>query len=130
MKKLRNFIVRVVLTIIFTALLLWSVDKYSEGRFWVTSSKYDIYLTFGFLAVAFFVCNTILKKILKVVTLPLRVLTLWLFSLVLNMAILYIFKYVVNMGDFGMEVHLWDRVQVFILSFLLMIPHLLAKLFK
>lgn len=125
-----KFLIRIVLNIVFTALLLFAVHKYSNGWFSVDSTKYDVYLTFWFLAVVFFVLNTVLKRILKIVTLPLKLLTFWLFSILLNILILYIFKYVVNVGEFDMHVELGTILQVVILSFFLMIPNLLAKLFK
>ncbi len=119
-----------LINIIFTGLLLFAVNKYSNGRFVVESTKYDPYLTFGFLAIVLFICNTILKKILKIITLPLKWLTLGLFSLILNIIILYIFKIFINSGDFGMTIALGTTLQVLIFSFFLTLPGLLAKLFK
>ncbi len=108
MKRIIHLLVRYMLTIIFTAIILWAVDQYSGQTvgeistkwFFVETTKYDPYLTFGFLAVVLFICNTILKKILQILTLPLRRLTLGLFSFVLNVLILYIFQYIINTGDF------------------------------
>ncbi|OQY40706.1 MAG: hypothetical protein B6229_01055 [Spirochaetaceae bacterium 4572_7] len=55
-----------------------------------------MFLTFGILAIIFWIVNSIVKGVLKILTLPLRFITLGLFSLVLNMLMMYIFEFVVN----------------------------------
>jgi putative membrane protein len=98
------------------------VHKYSGGLFWpdewflVKATQYDVFLTFGILAVVFRLINNVGKYILKILTLPLRFITLGLFSLVLNMLIMYIFEFVVNNYSIWVIIHLWTLVQVFVLS--------------
>ena len=114
-------------------IILYLIDGYSAWWLWldswfsVTATQYNEFLTFGILAAIFWVVNGIVKGILKVLTLPLRLLTLWLFSLVLNMLMIYIFEFVVNNYSMWVVIHLWTIVQVFILSLLVTIITFLVK---
>lgn len=99
-------------------LVLFLIHQYTPGRFWVEASNYDVFLTFALLALCLRIVTTIVKVVLNFLTLPLRYMTFWAFSLVLNMLLLYIFEYVVNDLWLWITVHLWNIVQVFVLSLL------------
>lgn len=89
-------IIRLITFILFNALVLYLIDLYSPGWFEITSTQYNVYITFLFLAVLFFITNTLLKQLLKLVTFPLKYLTLGLSTLLLNIFVIYLFEYVVN----------------------------------
>ncbi|MEI7919888.1 MAG: phage holin family protein [bacterium] len=50
--------------------------------------------------------NSVLKSILNILTLPVKLITLGISSLVLNIAILYIFEQTINYLNLGITVQL------------------------
>jgi len=118
---------RLIVSVILYGVTLYLVHRYSGGWFWVEATQYDVFLTFGILAAIFWVVNNIVKYILKILTIPLKYLTLGLFSLVLNILIVYIFEFLVNNSSMWVIVHLWTIVQVFILSLVIVVIAFLIK---
>ena len=118
---------RLIVSVILYGVTLYLVHRYSGGWFWVEATQYDVFLTFGILAAIFWVVNNIVKYILKILTIPLKYLTLGLFSLVLNILIVYIFEFLVNNSSMWVIVHLWTIVQVFILSLVTVVIAFLIK---
>lgn len=107
---------RLIVSVLVYGVMLFLVHKYSWGWFWVEATQYDVFLTFGILAAVFWLINNVGKFVLKILTIPLKYLTLGLFSLVLNMLVIYIFEFLVNNSAMWVMVHLGTIVQVFILS--------------
>lgn len=125
-----RFIVKLVLYVIFNAVLLYLISFYLPDWFSVSSTEYTVYITFLFLAIVFFLSNTVLKKILKIVTFPLKYLTLWLSTLLVNVFVLYVFEYIINTGDFGIEVVLWSLKTTFVMSIGISVLFFLYKKIK
>lgn len=123
-------IIRLCSFILFNALVLYLIHSYSPWWFEIISTQYNVYITFLFLAVLFFVTNTILKQILKLVTFPLKYLTLGLSTLFLNIFVIYLFEYIVNKWEFGIEVHLGTIQQVFLMSLSVSIVFFLYRKLK
>lgn len=106
-KLILNFLV----TIIANGLLLYSIARYIP-ELGLTLSGIDWSLT-GENILAFFVfggifwlMHTIIKRILNIVTLPLRFLTFGLSGLAINIIIFYGFRYIINteFADLGITV--------------------------
>jgi uncharacterized membrane protein YvlD (DUF360 family) len=70
----------------------------------------------------FRVFNSPIKWILKVLSCPVNIMTLWLASIVINVLVFYMFAYVVNTFlDGEVVVKLWEIRQTLILSFIMAI---------
>lgn len=124
MKILRNFIVNIAVN----GAVLWFIAyKVPELGFNIESIYKDIYIIFGILWLVFWLINSVLKKILTILTLPIKRITLWLFSFILNLAILYIFEQTVNFLDIGITIHLGTLIQTLILSVIISIIYFVIK---
>ena len=91
-----RFIRHLLLSVLFYGISLYLIHEYSNGWLIIQATQYNVFLTFGILASIFWVVNNVVKVILKILTIPLRFVTFGLFSLVLNMLMMYIFEYLVN----------------------------------
>ena len=80
-----------------------------------------VLIVFWILGLLFRIINFPIKKILKILTIPVNAITLWLFSLVLNVIVFYLFQYVANNYIGGVTVELWTILQTFVLSLLMAI---------
>lgn len=122
-KSLRHLL----FSIIIYAIMLYIVHKYSDGWFWVEATQYDVFITFGILSIIFWIINNVVKVILKILTIPLKYITFGLFSLVLNVLMIYIFEFLVNNSTIGVLIHLWTIVQVILLSLVVTIISFIIK---
>ena len=122
-----KFLRHLLFSIIIYGIMLYIVHKYSEWWFWVEATQYDVFVTFWILAVVFWVINNVVKVVLKILTIPLKYITFGLFSLVLNVLMIYIFEFLVNNSTMGVIVHLWTIVQVFLLSLVVTIIAFIIK---
>lgn len=128
-KLLKNILVNVLIYWI----ILYVVHTYSAGIFWdwawffVESTQYTVILTFFVLALIFWFINNVVKFVFKVLTLPLKYITFWLFSLVLNMLMIYVFEYALSSYDFGIVIYLGSFLQVFVFSLAISISYILIK---
>ena len=66
----------------------------------------SLLIVFGVLGFLFWVINSPVKKILSILTIPVNVLTLGLFSLLLNVLVFYLFQYIANTYIVGVTVDL------------------------
>ena len=107
--------------------MLYVIHKYTEWWFWVEATQYDVFATFGILAAAFWLVNNVVKGVLKVLTIPLKYLTFGLFSLVLNVLMIYVFEFLVNNSSVGVFIHLGTIVQVFLLSLIVTVIAFIIK---
>ncbi|HBB03760.1 TPA: hypothetical protein DCZ39_02525 [Patescibacteria group bacterium] len=87
----------------------------------------DTYIIFGILGIVFWLINSVLKKILNILTLPVRLVTLGLSSLLLNIIVLYIFEQTVNYLDLGIMVQLGTLIQTFVLSVIISAIYFIIK---
>jgi putative membrane protein len=122
-----KFLRHLLFSVIIYWIMLYIVHKYSGWWFWVEATQYDVFLTFGILAVVFWIINNVVKVVLKILTIPLKYITFGLFSLVLNVLMIYIFEFLVNNSTVGVLVHLWTIVQVFLLSLVVTIIAFIIK---
>jgi uncharacterized membrane protein YvlD (DUF360 family) len=69
----------------------------------------------------------ILRRLLKLLTLPFNWITFWFVHTALNIWTLYAFGYVVNALELWIQVTMWSLIEVVILSFLLWIVWFFIK---
>lgn len=117
-----------VLYIIIVSILFYVISNYLPWLGFQLVSEYSnevvIYLFVG--VVSWFI-NFILKTFFSLLTMPISVLTFWLFSLFVNFILLYVFEQVISYLDVWVLIVLWNVVQVFVLSCLLSIICFLVK---
>ena len=96
------------------------------------NSIIKIIIVFLMLWLVFWIFNSPIKWILKLLSCPVNFLTLWLASLAINVLIFYIFQYVVNTySNWLVEIKLWEIWQTLILSFIMAIcTSILTKILK
>lgn len=117
---------RLIVNIVVSGILLYVFNYYSLGikiDFLdpeVEKSIIGLVTVFLALWLVFWVFNTPIKWILKVLSCPVNFLTLWLASVIINVLVFYMFAYVVNNYlDRGVVVKLWEVWQTLILSFIM-----------
>jgi uncharacterized membrane protein YvlD (DUF360 family) len=124
MKIIKQFII----TIIINAVLLYVIANHiPELWFKITSVYQDTLIIFWALGVGFRIINSLLRSILKALTLPIKYLTLGISWLIINILLLYIFEQFINYSDIGITVSLGTLSQTFILSLIVTVIHLIVK---
>ncbi len=115
-----KWLFRILKSLLFSVLIygiyLFLLHQYTDWRFWVEATEYDIFLTFILLAILFWIVNGIVKWVLKFLSLPLTYLTFGSFTMVLNVVLMYIFEYIVNWSGLWIVVHIGNIVQVVLMS--------------
>ena len=138
MKVIRNLISNVIfcwwLLFAFAYFDLWIeilFQNMSIAQFQFSSENIgSIVMVFLILGIVFWIINFPIKKILSVLTLPINALTLWIFSLILNIVVFYIFQWIANTYIADITVNLWTIIQTLILSLLMSLGlTILNKLF-
>ncbi len=124
MKPLRNLLVNIIVN---GAVLYAIVNYVPELGFKIQTIYKDTYIIFGILGIVFRLINSVLKSVLKILTLPVRIITLWLSSILLNIIVLYIFEQTVNYLNLGITVQLGTLVQTLVLSVILSAIYFLIK---
>lgn len=115
-----------IINVVINWVILYFVHRYNLW-FKVQATEYDVYMTFLILWFVFWFFNFILKRILKILTLPLKILTFGISSIVINVLVIYMFGYVVNTYKFGILVSLGTVLQVLVLSFIITLSYILIK---
>ncbi len=138
MKVIRNLISNVIfcwwLLFAFAYFDLWIeilFQNMSIAQFQFSSENIvSVVMVFLILGIVFWIINFPIKKILSVLTLPINALTLWIFSLILNIVVFYIFQWIANTYIADITVNLWTIIQTLILSLLMSLGlTILNKLF-
>lgn len=132
-----KLIKHLILNIIINGALLYVISQYlPQLQFYVEASSYWVIITFLVLWTIFRFLNTILKKVLNIVTLPLKILTLWLSSIIINIWIFYLFEILVNEADIGMQIQIGTSgvdklIAISILSIIITVTYfIIKKIFK
>ncbi len=129
---MRKFIKDILLSIIINAAILYWLNYY---QFWMsietsTVNQLEAYFILGFI---FWIVNFWLKKVINLLSFPLRWLSFWLISIVINIWILYFFEYYINANysDIARITLSEDWVRVLIISVVVSVAYsLLSKLLK
>lgn len=115
-KRLFRILKSLLFSILIYGIFLFVLHQYTNWRFWVEATEYDVFLTFILLAILFWIINNFVKAILKFLSLPLTYLTFWSSVLVLNVLLMYVFEYLVNGLGLWIKIHIWNFVQVILMS--------------
>lgn len=125
-KRIKHFLI----SLIVYGLVLFLVDRYFPNVFFVESNVYWLILTYWVLSLLFWLLHCVVRWILNILTLPLKYITFWLSTMIMDMLMLYVFEYVVNGLNLWVVVHLWSMLAVFVFSlFLWLVAFLLKKIF-
>jgi uncharacterized membrane protein YvlD (DUF360 family) len=129
---MRKFLKDIILSILINTGILYWLNYYQFGLSIQTSSanQLEAYLILGFV---FWIVNFWLKKIINLLSFPLRWLSFWLISILINVWVLYFFEYYINShySDIATISLTWDWVRVFIISVVVSVAYsLLSKLLK
>ena len=124
----------IILSVLINAGILYFVSSNKFGL--VIESKADIFQVFLLLGLVFWIVNFGIKRILHIITFPLKFLTLGISSIIINVGVFYFFQWFINenysqfarvqlpSGDLG-----W--VRVLILSVIISTVYaLLSKILK
>ena len=85
----------------------------------------EVYL---FVGAIFWFLDIVLKRIIKILSLPLNILTLWILWVIINIWFIYLFAYIINTYYWSIaSVHVWTVIQVFIMSILIYVLNFLFK---
>ena len=123
-----KLIKNLVINIIVNGAVLYAIVYYVPELWFKIQTIYkDVYIILWILGLVFWLINSVLKKILMVITLPVRMVTLGLSSLLLNIIVLYIFEQTMNYLDLGITVTLGTITQTLILSVILSAIYFLIK---
>ena len=131
LRQMRKFIKDIVLSILINAGILYWLSFYNFGILIETQgSVIKSYLIIGFL---FWIVNFWLKKILHIVSFPLKLLTFGLFSIVINVGVIYLFANLINTyyGEIATITLPSEWIKVLFLSIIISFAYaLLSKILK
>ena len=131
LRQMRKFIKDIVLSILINAGILYWLSFYNFGILIETQgSVIKSYLILGFL---FWIVNFWLKKILHIVSFPLKLLTFGLFSIVINVGVIYFFANLINTyyGEIATITLPSEWIKVLLLSIIISFAYaLLSKILK
>jgi putative membrane protein len=117
-----SFLVRLVIN----AIAIWLASVWVSGIEIAASGKgtgYDI-LVILFIALVFTVVNAFIKPFVQLLSLPLLILTLGLFTLVINALMLLLTSWITDSTDFGISVDgfwtaVWGALIISVVNFVL-----------
>jgi len=119
---------RFLTAIFINTLTIYIISKYLSWLWFVVNFNVCSLEIFLFVWFLFWFLDVVIKKIIKILTLPLNLLTLWLFSIVVNVLFIYLFQYIVNTNFSNIAtVELWTWIQVFIVSVVIWLLNLILK---
>lgn len=135
---MRRFIREIILSIIICSIILRVANYYHFGISITLAENADIATIKGLrgffiLGTIFRIVNFILKKLLHIVSWPLKFLTFGIISLVINIGVLYLFQRFVNhnYGDIATVQIAEDYLRAFILSIAITLSYwILSKILK
>ena len=131
LRQMRKFIKDIVLSILINAGILYWLSFYNFGILIETQGSFiKSYLILGFL---FWIVNFWLKKILHIVSFPLKLLTFGLFSIVINVGVIYFFANLINTyyGEIATITLPSEWIKVLFLSIIISFAYaLLSKILK
>jgi len=122
-------IINKLLTAVFiNTLTIYIISKYLSSLWFVINFKVcslEIFLLIWFI---FWFLDVVIKKIVKILAIPLNILTLGLFSIIINILFIYLFQYVINtyLPNIAI-VELWTWLQVLIVSIIIWLLNLILK---
>lgn len=116
-------------SIIANALILFVISTYISDLWFIvtTDASTNIWVMFTILWAVFWLFNGIIKQTIKILAMPFALVTFWLSSVVINVAIIYVFAYVINTSDIWAQVVLGSIIQTLIVSVVIAIAYFILK---
>jgi len=121
------FINKILSSIFINTLIIYIMSNYIiwlDFKITFTTCSLEVYLLVWTI---FWSLDVILKKIVKILSLPLNILTLGIFGIIINIWFIYLFAYIINNYIDIAIVQLWTIIQVFIMSILIYVLNLFFK---
>lgn len=116
MKVVKHFIINIVIS----SVVLYVIANFIPELWLTIKSQYkDIFVIFWVLWILFWFIMSLLRRIIQMLALPAKYVTLWLSSLVINLFMFYFFEQFINFLDVWIQVQLGTVVQTFILSLII-----------
>lgn len=124
-----NVVVSSFLLFIFDYLNFWiSIDFNNVKDFWIWNDFINLIWVFLILWLIFWIFNSPIKWILKMLSCPINFMTMWLISLFINVLVFYLFAAFSNVFfDWEVVIKLWTIIQTLILSFVMSICSYILK---
>ena len=126
-----KFIKDIVLSILINAGILYVL---SSTRFWIIiTAKTELFQVYLLLGGIFWIVNFGLKRFLHIISFPLKMLTLGLFGMVINVGVLYFFQWLINtrFTEFAQVELSPEWIKILILSCVISFAYaLLSKILK
>lgn len=121
----------IVLSVLINAAILYVL---SSARFWIMiTAKAQLFQVFFLLGGVFWLVNFGLKRLLHIVSFPLRFVTLGLFGMLINIVVLYFFQWLINtrFTEFAQVELSPEWIKILILSCVISFAYaLLSKILK
>jgi len=123
-----RFLKRFILLVIANALIFWSIQNYILlEKFVITPDNWQSHL---YLSICFGVLNFFVHPILNILTLPIRFITLGLFSVVINGVLLWLLEQSVNFLEiFKVDIYIENWFIYFIAGTLIAIGNTFSHWF-
>ncbi len=126
-----KFIKDIVLSILINAGILYVL---SSTRFWIIiTAKTELFQVYLLLGGIFWIVNFGLKRLLHIISFPLKMLTLGIFGMVINVGVLYFFQWLINtrFTEFAQVELSPEWIKILILSCVISFAYaLLSKILK
>lgn len=126
-----KFIKDIVLSILINAGILYVL---SSTRFWIIiTAKTELFQVYLLLGGIFWIVNFGLKRFLHIISFPLKMLTLGLFGMLINVGVLYFFQWLINtrFTEFAQVELSPEWIKILILSCVISFAYaLLSKILK
>ncbi len=126
-----KFIKDIVLSILINAGILYVL---SSTRFWIIiTAKAELFQVYLLLGGIFWIVNFGLKRLLHIISFPLKMLTLGIFGMMINVGVLYFFQWLINtrFTEFAQVELSPEWIKILILSCVISFAYaLLSKILK
>lgn len=135
LELMRRFIKDIVLSILINAGILFALNYYQFGIIIepVAKDSTTVFEAYVILWALFWVINYWLKSVIHFISTPLKWLSFWIVSILINVGILYFFQYFINSNywDIAHVTLSDDPIRVFIISIVVSFAYaLLSKILK
>lgn len=138
--SMRRFFREIIISILICTLILWVANQYKFGidiqlseNIQATQEIFKGLRVYLILGTIFWLTNFVFKKILHIIAWPLKYLTFWIITVLINIWMLYGFQELINyyFWDQAQIQILWEMIQTFILSLAITLSYrTLSKLLK
>ena len=135
LELMRRFIKDIVLSILINAGILFALNYYQFGIIIepVAKDSTTVFEAYVILWALFWIINYWLKSVIHFISTPLKWLSFWIVSILINVGILYFFQYFINSNywDIARVTLSDDPIRVFIISIVVSFAYaLLSKILK